>query len=119
MATRRLGPSIVVIVGIAGVVMVLIGLLSMARGFESTLTGTGNADRAIVMRGGAGSEMSSGMSPQHAQLVKTKPGIARTGSGTLAASEIYVIADIPKKGSETTSNLPMRGVESASFDIRD
>ena len=30
-----------------------------------------------------------------------------------------MIADIPKKGSETTSNLPMRGVESASFDIRD
>lgn len=115
----RLGPSLVVVVGIAGVVLVLTGLLSMARGFESTLKRSSHDDRVIVLRGGAGSEMSSGLSPQQADLVRTKPGLARTGAGIMAAAEIYVIADIPKKGSDTTSNLPMRGVDAASFLIRD
>ncbi len=115
----RLGPSLVVVIGIAGVVLVLIALLSMARGFEATLKGTGQADRAIVLRGGSDSEMSSWISPQHADLIRTKPGIATGEPGVLAATEIYVIADVPKKGSKTDANLPLRGVEARSFEIRD
>jgi len=115
----RLGASLVVVVGIAGVVLVLIGLLSMARGFESTLKGTGQPDRALILRGGAGSEMSSWVSTQHAELIRTKPGIARGDTGVLAAAEIYVIADIPKKRTNTAANLPLRGVQPASFEIRD
>ena len=114
----RLGPSLVVVVGIAGVVLVLIALLSMARGFEATLKGTGQADRAIVLRGGSDSEMTSWVSPQHADLIRTKPGIATGESGVLAATEIYVIADVPKKRSKTDANLPLRGVEARSFEIR-
>ena len=114
----RLGPSVVVVVGIAGVVLVLIALLSMARGFEATLKGTGQADRAIVLRGGSDSEMTSWVSPQHADLIRTKPGIATGESGVLAATEIYVIADVPKKRSKTDANLPLRGVEARSFEIR-
>ena len=124
----RMTASLVVVVGIAGVVIVLIGLLSLAKGFELTLSSTGQDDRAIVLRGGSTTEMSSGLSPQQAQLVRTKPGLASaattgaiTGAitGAMAAPEIYVIADTPKKGSETTSNLPMRGVDPMSFLIRD
>ena len=115
----RLGPSLVVVVGIAGVVLVLVGLLSMARGFESTLKGTGQSDRALVLRGGAGDEMGSNVSPQHAQLIKTKPGLARGENGVLAAAEIYVIADVPKKSTGTAANLPLRGVDAASYVIRD
>lgn len=115
----RKGPSTVVVVGIAGVVLVLIAILSMARGFEATLESTGQADRAIVMRGGATDEMSSSISPTHAQLIKTKPGLASSDEGVLAASEIYVIADIPKKATDLTANLPLRGVEPASYRVRD
>ena len=116
----RLMSSLVVVVGIAGVAIVMIGLLSLAKGFELTLSSTGKDDRAIVLRGGATTEMSSGLSQLQAQLVKTKPGLARDpASGAMAAAEIFVIADIPKKGSDTTSNLPMRGVEAMSFKIRD
>ena len=41
----RLGASMVIIIGIAGVVGVLIALLAMARGFEATLGQTGRDDQ--------------------------------------------------------------------------
>src|SRR6185312_12920758 len=54
---QRLGSSSVIIVGIAGVVGVLVALLAMAEGFRQTLAQTGDADTAIVMRGGATAEL--------------------------------------------------------------
>ena len=58
----RRGPSLVAIAGIAGVVAVLTGILSIREGFRSVLELSGRDDVAIVLRGGATSEMSSGLS---------------------------------------------------------
>ena len=115
----RIGSSMVIVVGIAGVVTVLIGLLAMAKGFEATLKGTGHSDRAIVMRGGSDTEMSSGISILHARLIENKPGLAHSDHGVLAAGENYVIADIRKRSNNSEANMPMRGVEPKSFSIRD
>ncbi len=114
----RLVASMVVVVGIAGVVTVLVALLAMAKGFEATLQGTGQTDRAIVMRGGATVEMNSAIDPRRAAHIKTKPGLAKT-KHVLAAGETYVIADVKKRANDSDANLPMRGVEKASFEIRD
>src|ERR1700678_3516634 len=58
---QRLGSSSVVVVGIAGVVGVLVALLAMAAGFETTLRETGTDDTVIVLRAGAQSEINSGV----------------------------------------------------------
>ena len=50
---ERLTSSIVALVGIAGVVTVLIGVLSIGEGFRAVLDQSGSADVAIVLRGGA------------------------------------------------------------------
>ena len=50
---QRLSTSLVICVGIAGVVAVLITVLAMSTGLQSTIASAGQADRAIVMRGGA------------------------------------------------------------------
>jgi len=115
----RLGSSLVIVVGIAGVVTVLVALLAMAKGFEATLKGTGQPDRVIVLRGGSDTEMSSGFSFAQARLIESKPGLARTDKGVLTAGEIYVIADIRKRANNSEANMPMRGVEANSFLIRD
>jgi len=115
----RLGPSMVIIVGIAGVVTVLVALLAMAKGFESTLGSTGKPDRVIIMRGGSTNEMSSGMAEQARDMIAEKPGIARDERGTLAGGETYIIADIRKRGNNSEANLPMRGVTPRSMRIRD
>ena len=59
---ERVTSSIVALVGIAGVVTVLIGVLSIGEGFRAVLDQSGAADVAIVLRGGATDEMGSGMS---------------------------------------------------------
>ncbi|MDK1024777.1 MAG: ABC transporter permease [Gammaproteobacteria bacterium] len=115
----RLGASLVIVVGIAGVVTVLVALLAMAKGFESTLKSTGHDDRVIVLRGGANNEMSSVISNEHAAIIANMPGILKTDKGPLAAAETYVIADIKKRSNNSDANLPMRGVQPNSFLIRD
>ena len=51
---ERWGPSLVIIIGLAGVVAVFTALLAMANGFSSTLQSAGRADNAIVLRGQSG-----------------------------------------------------------------
>ena len=56
---QRLGSSGVAVVGIAGVVIVFVAVLSIAEGFRAALADAGSPDHAIVMRAGADSEMTS------------------------------------------------------------
>ena len=53
---RRLGSSTVAVIGIAGVVIVFVAVLSMAEGFFNAMRSAGAADRALVMRSGADDE---------------------------------------------------------------
>jgi putative ABC transport system permease protein len=62
---QRLGSSVVAIVGIAGVVVVLVAVLSIAEGFRAAMQDAGSPSRAIVMRSGADAEMTSGRTLRH------------------------------------------------------
>ena len=73
---QRLGSSVVAIVGIAGVVIVFVAVLSIGEGFRAAMTGAGSPDRAIVMRSGADSEMTSGLGGAEADIIKQAPGHA-------------------------------------------
>ena len=115
----RMGASMVIVVGIAGVVTVLVALLAMANGFESTLKGSGEIDRAIVLRAGSTDEMSSSISDRLGRYIGTWDGVKRGEEGPLAALETYVIADIRKRSNNSEANMPIRGVEPQSFLIRD
>ncbi len=66
---QRLSSSIVAVVGIAGVVVVLVAVLSIGEGFKAAMVNAGHTDRAIVMRSGADSEMSSGLSGPETELI--------------------------------------------------
>ena len=55
----RLSSSGVAIIGIAGVVVVFVSVLSIATGFSSAMRGSGSPSRALVMRSGADSELTS------------------------------------------------------------
>jgi putative ABC transport system permease protein len=108
----RAGSSSVIVVGIAGVVAVLVGLLSMATGFTKALESTGKADRAIIMRDGTTSEMNGSMSAAQRAIVKAMDGVVY-GSG-----ELYTVAAINKKNTDIAANVVVRGVEQESFSIR-
>ena len=114
----RLAPSAVAVVGMAGVVGVLVAVLSMAEGFRATMANTGAEDAVIVMRAGSDSEMTSILMREDLDIVRDAEEIARTSSGPLASAELFVIIDLIKASTGTVANAPLRGVEPIAFQVR-
>ena len=108
----RWGISSVVIVGTAGVVGVLVAIFAMAAGITSVLTKSAAEDRALVLRTGASGEMSSNINMEQRAVVGAIEGIE------LAAPELYVVADIPKRDTGLPANVIVRGVTELSFELR-
>jgi putative ABC transport system permease protein len=110
----------VAIIGIAGVVVVFVSVLSIAAGFSAAMEGSGSPDRALVMRSGADSEMTSGLAGTDVDVIKQAPGLRRAGANALASAELYVIIDLPKRATpESPANVPMRGIEPEGMPVRE
>jgi putative ABC transport system permease protein len=117
---ERWAPSLVIVVGLAGVVAVFTALLAMSTGFESTLKATGRNDAAIILRGGSDAELNSGFDRASTDLIKQEPGIATGADGKpLAAAELMQIAELVRKDDVSNgANITLRGVEPESFALR-
>ena len=109
----RLGSSAVIVVGIAGVVGVMVAILAMAAGFRETLVRSGDPTRAIVLRGGSDSELSSAVSIAEMNIVSSMEGVMQ------ASGELYTVADVPKRATGLDANLIVRGVSVAAFEVHD
>lgn len=116
---ERLSSSIVALIGIAGVVMVLIGVLSIGEGFRAVLDQSGAADVAIVLRGGATDEMGSGLSQEQTRLIADAKDLKRDADGAIASPELYVVVDVPLRRTGTAANVPLRGVSSNATKLRE
>ncbi len=117
--SQRIGASLVILIGIAGVVGVLVALLAMGEGLASVLRSTGSPDTAIVLRAGATGELASALSRSDVSLIEQKPGIARNAKGQILASpERVVIVNLPKQSNGATANVQLRGVGSAAWAVR-
>lgn len=118
---QRLGASVVIVVGIAGVVGVLVALLAMAEGYSETLRNTGSTDTAIVMRGASASEVASVLDRESVTLIQQAPGIARDTKGQpIASNEIVVAANLPVRGGgpDETGSVQLRGVSEPTWSVR-
>lgn len=115
---RRLGSSMVAVVGFAGVVAVFVAVFSIASGFAQVMERGGAPDAALVLRGGSDSEMTSGLDLEQTKVIAQAPGIARGADGPLASGELFVIVDLAKRSSGTPANVPLRGVGPAAFEVR-
>ncbi len=117
---ERWAPSLVIVVGLAGVVAVFTALLAMATGFESTLKATGRADAALILRGGSDAELNSAFDRASTDLIKEEPGIAAGADGKpLASAELMVIAELVRKDDvRHGANITLRGVEPTAFALR-
>lgn len=116
---QRRGAVAATVIGTAGVVAVLVGVLSIATGFRRAMTSSGSTDAAIVLRSGSDSEMVSGFGRGQTRLIADAPGVARDEQGPLASAELFVIINLPKSSTGTDANVPLRGVESAAVKVRE
>jgi putative ABC transport system permease protein len=117
---ERWAPSLVIVIGLAGVVAVFTALLAMAGGFESTLKSTGSRDAALILRGGSDAELNSAFDRDSTDLIKQEPGIRAGADGKpLASGELMVIAELVRKDDvRNGANITLRGVEPAAFVLR-
>ncbi|HEY6123052.1 MAG TPA: FtsX-like permease family protein [Steroidobacteraceae bacterium] len=111
---ERWASSLVAVVGIGGVTLVLIAVLSIAAGFKQALELSGSADVAIVLRSGATNEMSSGFGLNQVTLIAEAPGIKKDDkSKPIYSAELYVLTEGKLKNKDAdanSANLPFRGV---------
>ncbi|MFN8007725.1 MAG: FtsX-like permease family protein [Terriglobia bacterium] len=114
---RRFGASSVVVVGIASVVAVLVAMLAMGAGFESTLKQSGTDDTAIILQAGARSELNSSVTHEAAAVVSQSPQALRNAEGQpIASPELVVIAMLRRKNGHD-ANVVIRGVGERVWDL--
>jgi putative ABC transport system permease protein len=116
-ASRRLTTSMTVL-GIALVVFVFSAVLMMAYGVQKTLRATGSDENLIILRKAANSETLSILDREVAILVTGMPQIARSAAGSPLSSREAVVIINMEKASGGMSNVGVRGVEPAAFELR-
>jgi len=116
--TRRL-TTILTVGGMALVVFVFAAILMLANGLRKTLVETGSYDNVVVLRKGSSTEVVSGVSKEQAAVVETQAEIATGSQGQeLLSKELVVLINLIKKGSETPSNVTVRGIDARSLALR-
>ncbi len=120
---RRLAISLSMALSIALVVCVLAGFLSMAKGFEKTLTGTGSPSVAVILGGGTNQESGSDI-PAGAvrvlEAMKSDIGVIRNAAGNLVSSrELVVPVEVRSNEGAGERTVALRGMEPSGPSLRD
>ncbi|HEX4024175.1 MAG TPA: ABC transporter permease [Steroidobacteraceae bacterium] len=108
---QRFGASLVVVIGIAGVVAVLVSVLAMGVGLARTIAGTGRPDRAIILSTGAFTEVVSSIPRESVANIIGAPGIRHDAAGNpIAAAEVLAQVQVPQRSGGKAINVTLRGV---------
>jgi len=111
--------SLLSALGIAMTIAVLCGVFALRSGFEALHDDTGSRDVAVYLRAGATSEGESGIPLDMVRVYKVRPEVELDAAGQpLAAGECYLALFLEKLEGGDLVNVPIRGVESASFEIQ-
>jgi putative ABC transport system permease protein len=116
--SQRKGSSAAAMLGIAGVVAVMVGVLSIAQGVLQTMESSAGDANAIVLRSGSDSEMMSGLGGEETRIIGEAAGIARDETGALASPELFVIINLPMRTTGTDANVPLRGIQTQAIKVR-
>jgi ABC-type lipoprotein release transport system permease subunit len=115
---ERRGTILMTITSIAFVVLVYIGVLSLAGGLQRAFGASGDLKNVLVLRDGARSETESYYSTDRYREMAALPGVARDAQGNPLASGEVLILQILERRDGSESNVTLRGVEPAAFEVR-
>ncbi|MBI3382584.1 MAG: ABC transporter permease [Aquabacterium sp.] len=105
--------------GMSLVVFVFATVLMMSEGIKETMVATGQPDNVIVLRKGSGTEINSAILRAQATNLEALPGIMTDSQGIRqVARESVVLNNLPKRDSEDTANVTMRGTSAVGINIR-
>ena len=115
----RLGSSLVIVVGMAGVVGVLIPVLAMSMAFRATIQGDARPDRAVVLSRSATEEDVSNLSRDDFARIANAPEVRRDARGrSIASGEIVLQANVARRGDHSDVGVTLRGVSEQYFAVR-
>jgi putative ABC transport system permease protein len=115
----RLGSSLVIVIGIAGVVAVLIPVLAMSMGFRSTIQGDGRPDRAVVLSRTATEEDISSVSREELARIANAPEVRRdVRDRSIVSGEVVLQAPVARKRDHSDVSVTVRGVGEQYFALR-
>jgi putative ABC transport system permease protein len=116
---QRYATSLVIVVGIAGVVAVLISVLSLSTGLQHTLAATGRFDRALILHAQSLDEVGSSLSRESVLTILDAPGIARGPDGKpIASAEMLATINLPRRDNGQLGTLTLRGVSDQVLALR-
>jgi putative ABC transport system permease protein len=116
--TRRL-TTLLTAAGMGLVVFVFAAIIMLAEGLQKTLVDTGSFENALVIRRSSETEVQSGVDRDQAAIVESQPEVALDAKGEpLLTKELVVLIALPKRGSDSRSNVVIRGVSQASLALR-
>jgi putative ABC transport system permease protein len=116
---QRLGASLVVVVGMAGVVAVTISILSLSTGFMRTVHSSGRADRVIVMSHNAQYEFGSSITRENALAIADAPGLRHAADGKpIVSAEALTSIVVTKKSNGLDFSMVLRGLGPEGLALR-
>ncbi|MBV8867371.1 MAG: ABC transporter permease [Acidobacteriaceae bacterium] len=111
--------TIMTAAGIALTVAVLLAVLGLVSGLQKAFAATGDPLHVLVMRKGGNSELTSLLTQEQFQVVKSFPGIGTGSNGQpLASLEVVTIASMPSPDKPDGTNITLRGLSQAGLAMR-
>jgi ABC-type lipoprotein release transport system permease subunit len=114
---RRTG-TLMAVLGIGFTVSIVVSMMALVNGLESTFVDTGQENQLVVIRQGSQNEVNSYFDRDLFPTVRYLPGIARGADGEpLVVGESVVIINHPRLDGEA-SNVIVRGTSELGFVLR-
>src|SRR5580765_4755566 len=116
---NRLGPSSVIVIGMACVVGVVVSILSLSAGFMQLLNKTGRDDRVVVLSQGALFEFGSNLSRDAALKIADAPGVKKNATGKpVTSADMLAFVQVVKKSNGLDAFVTLRGIGPEGFTLR-
>jgi putative ABC transport system permease protein len=100
------------ILGIGVVIAVMVSMKALDRGVELATRSSASKEILLAMREGAEAEISSWVTRDAAQIIRTIPGVE------VMSPELTIIFKLPREGAPKGSNVVVRGVTPTAFQVR-
>lgn len=111
--------TVMTALGITLTVAVLLSVLALVQGLQTAFQSSGNPLQILIMRKGSNAELSSGITRQVFQDLKSMPGIARDGDQPAASLEMVTVINLPSVDSPEGMNVTLRGILPTGVKMRD
>jgi ABC-type antimicrobial peptide transport system permease subunit len=118
LAARR-GSMLLTVLGIGVINAVMLSMLALWHGVQKTTVASGSPTDLIVMRESAETELSSWVTREAYEIIRTLPGIAKDANGQpLVSPELVILFKLPRRDSGKGSNVTVRGLTPAGVEMR-